>query len=396
MERRTFLTTTSATALAAALPALAQSAPTKKRRVAALGHTGRGNFGHGMDTVWLKVPNAEIVAVSDGNQDTLEKQMDKLKVDQGFTDYRDLLQKTKPEFVTVCPRHPDQHAAMALAAIEAGVKGVYVEKPFCRSPNEADQLVAACEKHGAKIAIAHRNRYHPVLQVIDQMIAEGKLGRLLEIRGRGKGDRRGGGEDLWVLGTHVMNLINYFGGAPKTCSAVILQDGKPVTKAGVYNGAEALGPLAGNEIHARYEMSGGVIAVFDSIANDDTKNAGFGLQLIGSQGTVNIQCDLNPVAHFWPGNPFQPNLQPQPWIPITTAGVGKPETQPELITSIYNHVAPIEDLIAACDTPGREPLCDVYQGRTTIEMVTSVFESHIHGKTVSFPLEQRENPLGAW
>ncbi|MFV1994535.1 MAG: gfo/Idh/MocA family oxidoreductase, partial [Verrucomicrobiales bacterium] len=71
----------------------------------------------------------------------------------------------------------------------------------------------------------------PVLQIIDALTAEGGIGKLLEIRGRGKGDRRGGGEDLWVLGTHVMNLMAYFGGTPKSCSAVMLQDGRRVTKA---------------------------------------------------------------------------------------------------------------------------------------------------------------------
>ena len=79
---------------------------------------------------------------------------------------------------------------MAVAAIEAGARGVYVEKPFCRTPAEADDLVAACDKHGAKIAVAHRNRWHPALQIIDKLIADGGIGRLLEIRGR-KGGRDG-------------------------------------------------------------------------------------------------------------------------------------------------------------------------------------------------------------
>ena len=68
-----------------------------------------------------------------------------------------------------------------------------------REPAEADELIAACDKHGAKIAVAHRNRYHPALKQIDQLLESGQLGRLLEIRGRGKGDRRGGGEDLEVV-----------------------------------------------------------------------------------------------------------------------------------------------------------------------------------------------------
>ena len=152
--------------------------------------------------------------------------MKKLEIDRGYTDYRKMLSEVRPEFVTVCPRHADQHFDMALAAIKSGVKGLYVEKPFCRTPAEADELTAACKSHGAKIAVAHRNRYHPALERIDELIGAGEMGRMLEIRGRGLGDRRGGGEDLWVLGCHIMNLIHYFAGEPKSCSGIMLQDGQ--------------------------------------------------------------------------------------------------------------------------------------------------------------------------
>jgi hypothetical protein len=33
-------------------------------RVAVIGRTGRGNYGHDMDVVWRDLPNVEIVAVS--------------------------------------------------------------------------------------------------------------------------------------------------------------------------------------------------------------------------------------------------------------------------------------------------------------------------------------------
>ena len=170
----------------------------------------------------------------------------------------------------------------------------------------------------------------PTLQAIDQLIARGGIGRLLEIRGRGKGDRRGGAEDLWVLGTHVLNLMAYFGGQSRSCSAVMLQDGRRINRHDVNDGAEGLGMLGGNEVHARYEMSNGVIGYFDSIANDETKSAGFGLQLVGSAGIVNIQCDKHPLAHLCPGNPFDPTSAPRPWIAISSAGVGEPEPRDDL------------------------------------------------------------------
>ncbi|MFT5326700.1 MAG: putative dehydrogenase, partial [Planctomycetaceae bacterium] len=298
LDRRRFLAGASATLASVNLPLFADqtSGSDGKLTVAAIGHTGRGNFGHGLDTVWLHEPRTQVVAAADPDGKGLAAELKKLKIDRGFSDYRTMLAEVRPDIVAVCPRHADQHRDMVVACAEAGVKGVYIEKPFCRTPAEADEMKAACQKRNVKLAVAHRNRYHPTLQVIDQLIADGKIGRLLEIRGRGKGDRRGGAEDLWVLGTHVLNLMAYFGGAPKNCSGVMLQEGRRINRHDVKEGAEGLGPMGGNEVHARYEMARGVVGYFDSIANDGTKSAGFGLQLIGSEGIVNIQCDKHPLA----------------------------------------------------------------------------------------------------
>jgi predicted dehydrogenase len=395
LDRRKFLAGASATLASVNLPLFADqtSASNGKLTVAAIGHTGRGNFGHGLDTVWLHEPGTQVVAAADPDERGLTAELKKLKIDRGFADYGTMLAEVRPDIVAVCPRHADQHRDMVVACAEAGVKGIYIEKPFCRTPAEADEMKAACDEHNVKLAVAHRNRYHPTLQVIDRLIADGKIGRLLEIRGRGKGDRRGGAEDLWVLGTHVVNLMAYFGGAPTSCSGVLLQDGRRINRHDVRDGAEGLGPMGGNEVHARYEMSRGVVGYFDSIANDGTRNAGFGLQLVGSEGIVNIQCDKHPLAWLCPGNPFHPTTEPRPWVPISTAGVGEPEPRDDLSDMISHHGAPAHDLIMSI-REDRQPVCNLAEGALTVEMVCAVFESHrVGSQAVEFPLKERENSL---
>jgi predicted dehydrogenase len=367
-------------------------------KVAIIGHTGRGDYGHGLDTVWQRLPDTTIVAVADADPTGLAKAANKLKLDAeaSFRDYRQMLQKVRPEIVAVCPRHVDQHCDMILAAIDAGAKGIYVEKPFVRTPAESDQVIAACDKHHAMVAVAHRNRYHPVMKVIDDLVKEGRIGRLLEIRARGKGDRRGGGEDLWVLGSHVLNMIHYLGGKPRSCSASLLQDGRRVTKDDIRDGSEGLGPLAGNELHARFLLENGVTAYFDSIANDGTKNHGFGLQLIGSEGVIATRADRAPLAYLIPGNPFQPAEQPRPWLPITSGGVDVPEPDPELIQRVHHHDVAAADLVDAISA-GRQPLCSAAEGALTVEMICSVFQSHREGsRAVTFPLPERDHPLEKW
>ncbi|PAW88691.1 MAG: 3-chlorobenzoate-3,4-dioxygenase [Pedosphaera sp. Tous-C6FEB] len=388
--RRKFLGTVAATGLALTATA-ADARP--RLRVAVIGHTGRGDYGHGLDTMWLKLPETEIVAVADADAKGLAAAQQKLNVKRGFADYRKLLAEVKPDIVAIGMRHVDQHRDVAVSAANTGTKGIYMEKPFCRTPAEADEIVAACEKHNVKLAVAHRNRWHPVLPVIEQLVKDGALGRLLEIRGRGKEDARGGTLDLWVLGSHVLNLCCHFGGRPLGCSATVLQAGKSVTRADVQDGAEGLGPLAGNEVHARFDMERGFPAYFDSIANAGDRAAGFGLQLVGTKGIIDLRVDQDPVAHFLAGNPFRPVKEPRAWQIISTAGLGQPEPKPESVKDVMAHLTAGRDLIAAI-RDNRQPLCSARDARMTVEMIAAVFESHrLQGQRVALPLTARDNPL---
>ena len=387
--RRQFLGTVAASSLALAV----RGADAPRVRVAVIGHTGRGDYGHGLDTMWRQLPETELVAVADADAKGLAAVQQKLGVKNGFSDYRKMLAEVRPDVVAIGMRHADQHRDIALAVAASGAKGIYMEKPFCRTPAEADEIVAACEQRNVKLALAHRNRWHPVLPVISQLVKDDALGRLLELRARGKEDARGGLLDLWVLGSHLLNLICYFGGQPLACSATVLQGGKPVTRADVKDGAEGVGPLAGNEVHARFDLERGVPAYFDSIANAGNRAAGFGLQLIGTKGIIDLRVDQDPVAHFMAGNPFRPAKEPRLWQPISTAGVGQPEPKLEEIKGVMAHLVSGRDLLAAI-RENRPPLCSARDGRTTVEMIAAVFESHRqNGQRVTFPLVARDNPL---
>jgi len=182
-------------------------------RCAVIGRTGKGNYGHSHDKVWFDIPNCKLVAVADDNKLGLRTETRRLKLDekQAYLDYRKMLDEVKPDVVSICQRWLDKHHEMVVECANRGIH-IYLEKPMCRSLEEADAMVEACEKNKVKLAIAHQTRYSPKLPVVKKLIDDGVIGKVLEYRGRGKEDRRGGGEDLWVLGTHVFNLINYFGG----------------------------------------------------------------------------------------------------------------------------------------------------------------------------------------
>ena len=61
MDRRQFACVATGVAATTTL-----AAPNNDRlRVAVIGHTGRGDYGHGLDTVWLRLDDTEVVAVAD-------------------------------------------------------------------------------------------------------------------------------------------------------------------------------------------------------------------------------------------------------------------------------------------------------------------------------------------
>ncbi len=387
MRRRAFF------GVAAGLAATRIQAAEPPVRVAILGHTGRGNYGHGLDTMWREVHGTKVVAVADADPRGLSQAQTRLGDVQGFADYRELLDRVRPDVAVIASRHIDQHHAMAMAAAAAGVHGIYMEKPFCRSLTEADEIIAACDRSGLRLALAHRNRYHPALPVVKALVQEGRIGRVLEYRARGKEDTRGGSLDMWVLGCHLFNLIHHFAGEPQSCSAIVLQQGRPLLASDVGEGAEGIGPLGGNEVHARFEMADGRPAFFDSVQNAGVRESGFGLQIIGTEGVIDLRIDAEPLVHLRTGSPFRPEAKPAAWQPVTSAGIGLPEPVADIRKQVGGHLAPALDLLAAM-REGRDPLCSARDGRVTLEMICGVFASHLQdGRRVKLPLTERGNSL---
>jgi len=364
----------------------------KQIKVGIIGSTGRGNYGHGLDVAWKNISGASIVAVADDNVKGRASALKRLNCKKGYEDYRKMLELEKPDFISICPRHADQRVPMIEAACENGVKGIYVEKPFARSMAECDRIQKACESVGVKVAVAHRNRYHPALPVVRRLIQDGVIGKVVALRGRGKEDHRGGGEDLWVLGTHVLDLINAIACDPQSCSAELRIKGRLVEKSDIKPGNEGLGPLAGDEVHARWKMKNGWISTFDSIRGHGIKLANFGLQIIGNEGVIDLRCDREPLAHFRKGSPWLPDRKTEPWVSISSGGIGKSETIP-ISQTVKNHKSALINLIESVEK-NRSPLCGLEEGISTVRFVQSVFASHMeNGKNIHFPLKSRKHPF---
>ena len=142
-------------------------------------------------------PDADIVGICDENPERMTQATKDfgLSGDQVFTDYRELMDKTKPDIVVLCPataRHGEWTGKVATYGVH-----IIVEKPFAASLKEADAMAAAVSGN-QRLSInwpltwmaGHRTAY--------RLIGEGLIGDVLEVHTYG-----GNRGPLWHLADKV-------------------------------------------------------------------------------------------------------------------------------------------------------------------------------------------------
>jgi len=371
-------------AAAAAVPLrtlAAQDAP-KIYRGCVIGHTGRGWYGHALDTAFLKFPNISIVGVADPDEKGRLEAARRLKAANSYADYREMLEKEKPNLVAICPYYVERRLEMVQAAAEVGAH-IFLEKPMAQSLEEADAMVAVAEKHKIKSVLAHQPRVAPSILHLKKLLDDGLIGDLLEVRTRGKEDGRAGGEDLMVLGWHCLYLMRYFAGEPLWCSARVMQGGKEVTVEDRRAPTMPIGPVAGDAIHASYAFPKGVQGHFASQKNHGPgRGSDFQVVLYGAKGVVQIHIAGAHVYHL--ADPiWSPGRSGAAWQPIAAPGGGRSGNE-----------ALVADLLRAIETDGQS-VASLQEGRGVLEMIMGVYASHLQGGRAAFPLKDRRHPLGS-
>lgn len=155
-------------------------------------------------------PKTSLVAGADPDPGRLENCGRRWEVASLYSDHREMLQKERPDIVCIASP-PDLHAEHIIdsARARAGVKGIFCEKPLAPSLRQADELLAACDQAGVKLAINHTRRGDPWVRRARELIDNGDLGTILTISVTWAGR-------LFLTGTHLFDLANYFAGDTPT------------------------------------------------------------------------------------------------------------------------------------------------------------------------------------
>jgi len=142
-----------------------------------------------------------------------------------------------PDIELVVVNTPDHlHVDMAKRAMEAG-KNVVVEKPFTLLTSEADHLIEIADKQGVVLSVYHNRRWDGVFLTVKEVLASGKLGRLVDfevhfdrfrnyIKESWK-DQANGTGTLYNLGSHLVDQALTLFGIPDRlfCDTRMLRDG---------------------------------------------------------------------------------------------------------------------------------------------------------------------------
>ena len=259
-------------------------------------------------------------------------------------------------------------------------------------------------------AISVPNRHDPALMArVNELREAGEIGRPLTVYGRGKCDHRGGGEDLIVLGTHILDLQIFFFGAPEYVYADITEDGRPIVKTVRTETVEPIGPAAGDSIFAQFRFPGDVRGFFESRRGLYDRPSGrthMGITVVGTEGVLSLRFDdydtRRPRISRGPGaleygRCFEdvaltedrniPGAEP-----LDYSLCGQPDIPSATFFLEANRFA-AWDLIRAIEED-RRPVSSAYNARLTQEMIQGIYAAHLSGGRVGFPLEDRAHPLG--
>ncbi|GIO95822.1 MULTISPECIES: Gfo/Idh/MocA family protein [Paenibacillus] len=176
---------------------------------------------------YQKHANANLLAVCDLNEERAQRAAEKYGATKVYTDYNELLADPEIDAVSICTWN-NTHAEISIAALNAG-KHVLVEKPLCRTVEEALQVQEAVKSSGKLLQVGFVRRYDPNAQMLREFADKGEFGEIYfakasSVRRLGNPGgwfsdiERSGGGPLIDIGVHVIDLCWYMMGRPKPVS----------------------------------------------------------------------------------------------------------------------------------------------------------------------------------
>jgi len=112
-----------------------------------------------------------------------------------------------PELVIISTT-ADAHARLTITAAEAGAKYILCEKPMATSVADCDRMLAACRRHGARLAINHQMRFMDQYVLVNNELTSDAFGGLASM------NVLAGCFGLVMNGSHYLEAFRYLAQSP--------------------------------------------------------------------------------------------------------------------------------------------------------------------------------------
>lgn len=177
---------------------------------------GVGSMGKNHVRVYNEMPEVDLVAVADANQQTVEQVARTYRV-PAYTDFYEMIERERPDVVSVVVP-TSEHFGVALRALELGCH-VLVEKPIASTVEQAHQLIEVAERDERVFTVGHIERYNPAVIELKRRLDIGELGKVFQIHARRWGPLPTRIQDVGVimdLAPHDLDIMRYLTGSEAT------------------------------------------------------------------------------------------------------------------------------------------------------------------------------------
>jgi predicted dehydrogenase len=148
----------------------------------------------------VAMPDVELIGIQDGDAGIVERRAAEVGRPATFTDYRRMLEATRPDFVVALGRHR-QMAKIAHDLLDAGYPFL-MEKPMGVNAKEVSTVAEKAARLGRFVAVPLAQRYQPFAVRARELLAAGRFGPLshIYVRINRPGPARYAGWDCpWML-----------------------------------------------------------------------------------------------------------------------------------------------------------------------------------------------------
>lgn len=192
-----------------------------------IGIIGFGRMGITHYSIINTHPAVEMTAIADTSSMMLGMIKKYLPGTKMFEDYKDLLNSGLADAVIVCTPSVMHYEVCKMAA-EKGIS-VFCEKPFTTSPEQARELADLFEQKGLVNQVGYVYRFDVVFNKVKEMLVHKLIGKVCHVNVQflsstisktqpekgWRSKRENGGGATYEMGSHVIDLMEYFFGKPQ-------------------------------------------------------------------------------------------------------------------------------------------------------------------------------------